>query len=174
MVLRLLTGDDPTLLGEAIIGLVDELVGDGDRDLMVEQVTEAEYRTAEGDYDLARLLDAARTPPFLTKRRVVVGRHLSRFPRKDDYSPIVDLVADHLPTTDLVLVWEPGFDPKPDRKVTLPKPLKEAVEVAGGEVSNTSAPSRGKEASQWVRDQLAVSTLSFDPSRGRCRGGPGR
>ena len=162
MALRLVTGDDATLLSEAITGLVDELVGDGDRDLMLEQLSEAELRNPEGEWDPSRLVDAARTPPFLTERRVVVGRHLTRFSRKEEYSPIVDLVGDHLPSTDLVLVWERGFDPKMDRMPNLPKALKEAVELAGGEIVNTAAPSRGKAASDWVHDQLSMSTLSFD------------
>ena len=87
MVLRLIVGDDPILVGEAISASVEELVGDGDRSLMLELLTETDYRNDDGDWESAKVLDAARTPPFLTERRVVVGRHLSRFSRKDDYGP---------------------------------------------------------------------------------------
>ncbi|MEM9466797.1 MAG: DNA polymerase III subunit delta [Actinomycetota bacterium] len=161
MVLRLIIGDDPILVGEAVSSAVDELVGDGDRSLMLELLTETDYRNDDGDWESAKVLDAARTPPFLTDRRVVVGRHLSRFSKKDDYSPIVDLLSEPLDTTDLVLVWERGVEPKVDRMPALPKALKEAAEVAGAEVVQTAAP-KGKAAGDWLRDQLAASSLSFD------------
>ena len=161
MVLRLIIGDDPILVGEAVSSAVDELVGDGDRSLMLELLTETDYRNDEGVWESAKVLDAARTPPFLTDRRVVVGRHLSRFSKKDDYGPIVDLLAEPLDTTDLVLVWERGVEPKVDRMPGLPKALKEAAEVAGADVVQTAAP-KGKAAGDWLREQLGTSSLRFD------------
>ena len=161
MVVRLIIGDDPILVGEAITKSVDELVGDGDRSLMLELLTEADYRNDEGDWESAKVLDAARTPPFLTERRVVVGRHLSRFSKKDEYTPIVQMLGEPLDTTDLVLVWEKGVEPKVDRMPTLPKALKEAAELAGAQVLQTSTP-KGKAAGDWLRDQLGSSSLSFD------------
>ena len=160
MVLRLIVGDDPILVGEAISASVEELVGDGDRSLMLELLTETDYRNDDGDWESAKVLDAARTPPFLTERRVVVGRHLSRFSRKDDYGPIIDLLGEPLETTDLVLVWERGVEPKVDRMPALPKALKEAAELAGAEVLQTSAPKAG--GGDWLRDQLEASSLNFD------------
>ena len=157
MVLRLIVGDDPILVGEAISASVEELVGDGDRSLMLELLTETDYRNDDGDWESAKVLDAARTPPFLTERRVVVGRHLSRFSRKDDYGPIIDLLGEPLETTDLVLVWERGVEPKVDRMPALPKALKEAAELAGAEVLQTSAPkARGRRlVARSARGELA-------------------
>ena len=63
MVLRLIVGDDPILVGEAISASVEELVGDGDRSLMLELLTETDYRNDDGDWESAKVLDAARTPP---------------------------------------------------------------------------------------------------------------
>ena len=149
------------LVTEAVSKAIDELVDDGDRGLMLEILTEAEYRTDEGAYDTARLIDAARTPPFLTDKRVVVGRHASRWGRPEDLAALTALLAEPPDTTDLVIVWERGVDPKVDRMPSLPKALKVAVEVAGGTISQTSVP-RGKAASDWLRDQLGASTLKFD------------
>jgi DNA polymerase-3 subunit delta len=164
MALRLVTGDDAVLLGEAVSRVIDELVADGDRSLMLEQLSETDMRNQDGDWDPSRLLDAARTPPFLTDRRVVVGRHLMRFPTKHDYAPLVELVSDHLPSTDLVLVWERGLDPKMEGRLpAVPKALAEAVEAAGGQILASAAPTRGRAASGWLRDQLATSSLSFEP-----------
>lgn len=163
MALHLILGDDPVLIGEAVTATIDELVGDGDRGLMLEILSEAEYRNEEGGYDPLRLVDAARTPPFLTDKRVVVGRHVSRFSRKDDYGPLVKMLAEPLDSTDLVLVWEKGVEPKVDKMPSLPKALKEAIEVAGGITHKTTA-GRGKEAGVWLRDQLGHSSLSFEPA----------
>ena len=151
------------LVGEAVTTTVDELVAGGDRSLMLEILTEAHYRTDAGDFEAARLLDAARTPPFLTDKRVVVGRHASRFSKKADYAPLLELLSESLPTTDLVLVWEKGLDPRVDKMPSLPKLLREAVEVAGGTIVDTSV-GRGKAAADWLRDQLGTSSLTFDRS----------
>jgi len=163
MSLHLILGDDPVLIGEAVTAAVQELVGDGDRGLMLEILGEGDYKNDEGSYDPLRLIDAARTPPFLTEKRVVVGRHVSRFSRKDDYGPLVRMLEEPLDTTDLVLVWEKGVEPKVDKMPSLPKALKEAIEVAGGVTVKTAA-GRGKEAGVWLRDQLGQSSLEFDQS----------
>jgi len=157
----LITGDDPILIGEQVSQVADRLVGDGDRSLMLETLTEADYRTEVGDWDVARVVDAARTPPFLTERRVVVARHVSRFSTKADYAPLVTVLGEDLSTTDLVLVWEKGIEPRVDRMPALPKALKEAAEVAGAEVIATAAP-KGKAAGEWLRTQLHASELNFD------------
>ena len=59
MVLRLIVGDDPILVGEAISASVEELVGDGDRSLMLELLTETDYRNDDADWESAKVLDAA-------------------------------------------------------------------------------------------------------------------
>ena len=161
MALRLIVGDDPVLVGESVSTAIDELVGDGDRSLMLEILTEAECRSEDGSFDPTRLIDAARTPPFLTDKRVVVGRHASRWTGKDQLSAVTDLLGEPLESTDLVIVWERGVDPRVDRMPSLPKALKVAVEVAGGTVQQTTVP-RGSGAAVWLRDHLAESGLDFD------------
>jgi len=165
MSVSLLIGDDPVLLGAAVSTRVDELVAGGDRSLMLEVLTDADYTDDDAGVDATRLVVAGGTPPFLTDRRVVVGRSLGRFSRKDLYSPLVEMVASLLDTTDLLLVWEKPTNPqtgKPEKGPfpTLPKALREAVEVAGGTVTDTRPP-KGKKASAWLRDQLASSELEF-------------
>lgn len=161
MAIRLILGDDPVLVNEAVSTTVDELVADGDRSLMLETLTEADYRTEEGTFDVVRLADAVRTPPFLADKRVVVGRHASRWAHPEQIDAVVALLSEPLDSTDLVIVWERGVDPKVDRMPPLPKSLKQAVEIAGGMVFQTAIP-RGKQASSWLRDQLEASELNFD------------
>lgn len=161
MALHLIDGDDAVLISEALHKLVDELVGDGDRSLMLETLSEVDYRTEQGDHNAARLIDAAQTPPLFTEKRVVVGRHLSRLAVKDQLDAITTLLEKLPDSTDLVMVWERGIDPKVSKMPALPRALKKAVEVAGGTLNSTAAP-RGKAGSAWLQEHLETANLNFD------------
>ena len=148
--IRLVRGDDDTIRGDAVRDLTNELLGDLDASLALDRV--------EGDdFELATAVDAAQTSPFLTDRRVVVVRNLARF-SADELAPLVAYLGDPLPTTDLILVWEkaPGSTA---RLNPVPKKLNEALAGAGGEVLDTSV---GRNAKDWVNDQLAASTVNLD------------
>lgn len=145
MAVQLLTGDDEALLAGAVSELVQQLVGDSDRSLMVDDFDRE-------DYEARQLVDAAQTPPFLTERRVVVGRGVGRF-NSEDVAPLVAYLADPLPTTDLVLVAGGG---------RLAKPLSDAVKKAGGQITATGAPTGRKDRSQWIEDQLAAAGVRLD------------
>ncbi|MDY7100964.1 MAG: DNA polymerase III subunit delta [Actinomycetota bacterium] len=142
----LVRGDDASLVADALGRVVDEAVGDADRTLVVD-----EY--AGEEYELAAAADAAQTPPFLTDHRVVVARDMQRFTNKDAVVPVVDYLADPLPTSTLVLVWEGGG--------RLPKSLTDAVKNAGGETISASVPS-GRARSQWVEDRINLSGVVLD------------
>jgi DNA polymerase III subunit delta len=159
---RLLTGDEPTLLATAVHAVVHELLGEADRDLAIAQLTEDDYRV-DDRYELAPLVDACQTPPFLTDRRVVVGRHLGRFTKADDLAPLLGYLADPLPTTRLVLVWERGQNPRQDRLGAVPKKLAEAVAAAGGATLDTAIPG-GKAADAWLDERLGESAVKLDRS----------
>ena len=120
MTTYLLTGDDESILRAAVVELVDRLVGDGDRSMMVDEFD-------GDDYELRSVVDAAQTPPFLSDKRVVIARGVGRFVT-DDVASLVAYVGNPLDTTDLVLVAGGG-------KVA--KKLADAVK-AGGTVTNTS------------------------------------
>ncbi len=142
---HLVRGDDPSLVRDAVRDLVEELVGDGDRALVVD-----EY--AGDEYPVGALADAAQTPPFLTDRRVVVGRELHRF-RADELGPIVTYLADPLPTTSLVLVWESG---------AVPKSLLEAIKAAGGVRVDVDPGRNARDQRQWLADRVKASGLRLD------------
>lgn len=159
---HLLKGADEVLLEEAAVELVRALVGDGDRSLMVEELTAEQYDTDDG-YDIAALVDAAQTPPFLTDRRVVVARNAAVFSTKDSVAPLVAYLADPLPSTALVLVWE--RDNRPGKQgaklAAIPKSLSDAVGTSGGAVVDVS-PGRGKQATTWVDDRLRDAGVDLD------------
>jgi DNA polymerase-3 subunit delta len=160
----LIMGDDDVLVTEAARAAIDAALGDEDRALALEELTEEEYRTEDG-FEVARLVDAAQTPPLLTGRRVVVGRHLGRFGDKDSVAPLVGYLADPLDSTALVVVWEKGFAPAQQRLNPVPKSLAEAIAAAGGEVRKTAV-GRGREADQWLDDRIAAGPVELDrPAR---------
>ncbi len=162
MSVQLLSGDDAVLLSEAVNKAVTEALGEEDRSLALQQFDETSLRDPDGNWRLTPLVNAAQTEPFLTAKRVVVGRHLARFSAKSDYDELLSLLETLPDTTRLVLVWERGVDPAMNRLPTLPKALVEAVKSAGG-VTLDVMPPRGKsQAGQWLRDQLSQSTLRFD------------
>lgn len=152
--IRLVKGADDTIRGDAVRDLTNELLGDLDADFALDRV--------EGDeYEIATAVDAAQTAPFLTERRVVVVRNLGRF-NVDDLAPLLQYLADPLPTTELILVWERGSE-KGAKLSPVPKRLTEAVTGAGGEVVDASV-GTGKARQSWMDDQWAASSVKADRS----------
>ena len=100
--ITLLRGDDASLVRDAVMALVDELVGDADRSLMVEEIDVASDVADERTARLRALVDAAQTPPFLTDRRVVVGRGLHTA-KADELGTLSAAVAAPLDGTYVVL-----------------------------------------------------------------------
>lgn len=161
----LVKGGDEVLLAQAVGDLVRALVGDGDRALMVDEWDAARYDAGSGP-DLAGLVDAAQTPPFLTERRVVVARHVGVFGTKDAIAPLVGYLAAPLETTSLVLVWERG--PAPGAKLpAVPRSLADAVTSAGGVVIETAVAEREKERVAWLDQQIAASPVALDTAAKR-------
>lgn len=140
----LITGDDPSLTDDAQRRLVAELVGDDDPAFAVEDLESGE------DADIAPVLDAAQTPPFLVARRVVVVRDVGRF-AADAIRPLVAYLDDPLPSTVLVLVAGGG---------RTPRALFDAVKRAG-QVVDAGVPS-GKGRLGWVAGQVRHSGVRID------------
>ncbi|HEU5151868.1 MAG TPA: DNA polymerase III subunit delta [Iamia sp.] len=150
--IRLVKGADDVLREEVVVGLIETLVGDGDRGLLVDE-------HAGPDYELEAVVDAASTLPFLTDRRVVVARHMGRFPNADALKPLTAYLADPLDTTDLVLVWERSPEPG-TRLGNIPPTLSKALKAAGGEVVDADPPAKNREA--WVTAQMQAHDLRID------------
>lgn len=145
MATHLLSGNDESVLRSAVHDLVDDLVGDGDRAMMVDEF--------DGDeYELRFVVDAAQTPSFLTDKRVVVARGVERF-NADELVPLLGYLENPLDTSDLVLVVGSG---------SVPKKLADAVKAVGS-VTNTSPPTRAKDRQAWVADHIAEAGLRIKP-----------
>lgn len=154
-------GSNPVLVADAVLSVQAALLGDDDPALVLETVGPERLLdgdAAGGEADLGPLVDAAQTPPFLTDRRVVVGRGLAVFGRKESVAPLVRYLEDPLPTTRLVLVWD-----KPagvtTRAASLPKSLSEALTKAGAVVVDTDP---GRDLATWLRGELAEAPVRLD------------
>jgi len=148
---HLVKGDDEVLLRDAAHRIVHALTGDLDAGLAIEEVGRDRFAPADAsDTTIVPLVDAAQTPPFLTDRRVVVGRDIEMFTKAAQVAPLVDYLADPLPSTSLVLVWSGG---------RIPKSLTEAVAGSGGVVVDVSP---GRKLAGWIDEQVAASGLRLD------------
>lgn len=144
MAVHLLTGDEESILRSAVGSLVQQLVGDGDRTLMVDEFSGDEYT-------LGAVADAALTLPFLTDTRVVVARGVgipkpdgkARF-TADDLAPLIAYLSDPLDTTELVIEWGSARQAKA---------LSEALKAAKASIVSTSPPSRARDRAAWVADE---------------------
>ena len=145
MAVHLVTGDDDSLVMTAVSDLVRRLVGEGDRSLMVDDLD-------GDDLEVAAIVDAAQTPSFLTERRVVVARGVGRY-STGDVAALVAYLGDPLPTTDLVLVAGGG---------RLPKSLLDAAKRSGASIVDTAPPTRARERSGWVDEQVHATGLRLD------------
>jgi DNA polymerase-3 subunit delta len=144
----LVRASDPALRNEALQALLHDLVGDGDAGLMVEDFDYNE------DVDPGAIVDAARTPPFLTERRIVVARDVTNH-SSDALAAIIQYLEDPSPTTSLVLVAAVGESgPKG------PKALTDAVKKIG-HVVDASIPG-GKGRSIWLQEHLKGAAVRLD------------
>lgn len=147
MSVHLLVGDDESLLRAAVSDVVRDLVGGGDRSLMVDEF--------DGDeVELRAIVDSAQTPPFLTERRVVVARDVGRF-SADELAPLLGYLGDPLASTELVLVGGGG---------RLPKALTDAVKRAGGTSRSTDAPTRARDRQGWVVTHAEEAGVRLAPA----------
>lgn len=159
MAVVFIKGDDEALMAQAVKAAIDDLVGDGDRSLMVEEVPEDRF-VEPGEPTLAPLVTAAQTPPFLTERRVVVGRHLTLFSKAATVLPLIELLAAPPETTDLVLVWERASTT--NRMPAVPKGLTEALRSAGAETVDAAPSGRGRKS--MLDERLATAPVRLDGS----------
>ena len=145
----LVRAGDPALRNDALHALVHELVGDGDPSLMVEDFDYAD------DADPGAIVDAARTPPFLTDRRVVVARDVTNH-SSDALSPIIEYLSDPSPTTSLVLVAAIDSEGRPKGPAALTNAVKKV-----GHVIDAAVPG-GKGRSSWLQEHLRRAPVRLD------------
>jgi DNA polymerase-3 subunit delta len=156
----LISGDDDVLISRSLNEYVEKALGDEDKSLALEELTEENYRSSE-QFHISKLVDSAQTAPFLTQSRVVVGRHMGRFSKKDDLEPLVEYLNSPLETTSLILVWEKGNNPQQQRLSPVPKSLLEAIENSGGILEKLTT-GKGKQAEKWLAEALEKAPVELN------------
>jgi DNA polymerase-3 subunit delta len=140
----LVEGDDPSLVAEGVSNLVVKLLGPADRSLALEDFHGEEL-------DLAAVVDACRTPPFLADRRVLVVRDIGRL-GVEQLQPLLAYLEEPMPTSHLVLAAGGG---------QVPARLVSAVKQRGGLLGTTV---KGKEAHGWLAERLGRASVVLEPS----------
>jgi DNA polymerase-3 subunit delta len=136
-------GDDPALLAEAVRAATDRALDGAERSLALEEL-------AGDELAVGSIVDAARTPPFLSERRVLVVRDVGRW-TSDELAPLIDYLAAPEDTTSMVLVVGGG---------QTSQRLLNAVKKAG-EVIDAGAPT-GRARAAWVAERLRSAPVRFD------------
>jgi DNA polymerase-3 subunit delta len=134
-------GDDPSLVLDAVAKLLADLAGDDP--FAVEDVSDVEE-------PVAAAVDAARTPPFLADRRVIVLRELGRF-KSDELVPLLEYLDD--PSTTAVMVLVAGGGQTSTKLATAVRKV--------GHVTDVTVPS-GKGRSTWILDQLHDARVKLE------------
>ncbi len=145
----LVKGADPSLTDAAVHALVIRLTGGSEGgDLLAVE----DYRA--GADDVPAVMDACRTPPFLTDSRVVVLREANAM-SAEDVALVAGYLAEPLESTVLVVAWGGG---------RVPAVLDKALRAAGAEVVDASAPTGAKRRAEWLASRIADRNLRFDPA----------
>ena len=121
----LIRGDEPSIVSRELEKLTISLLENEDKSLVVEELLEDDYQTDSEIYSVESLVSAIQTVPFLTRKRIVIGRDFARFSKKEDLEPLFAYMKDPIETNCLILVWEKGA--KLQRANQIPKSLIEAV-----------------------------------------------
>jgi DNA polymerase-3 subunit delta len=143
----LIKGEDPTLLADAIRAATEEALDGEDRSLAMEELS-------GDDLAVSSIVDAARTPPFLTTRRVLLVRDVGRW-TTDELNVLVDYLAAPEPTAFLVLVA--GGGQTSQRLVNAIKKV--------GTIIDAAAPT-GRSRTTWMTERLRDAPLKFDAAAG--------
>lgn len=138
---------DETLIGLELTALVDRLVGDNDRSMMVE-----DFDLADAGTQVGLVADALGTMPLFTERRVVVLRNVHGAPA-DVLEPVVAAIAGRVDEVDVVATVT-GRQPKAFADVM----KKASAESIGASVGTGKNDRLGR-----VEVQLVEAGLSYSP-----------
>jgi len=134
----LVRGDDASVIAQAVRSLLEDLVGDRNAALVVEE----HGGSSADELDIGAVVDACTTPPFLVDRRVVVVRDAGRLSAADGHR-LVEALRDPGPSNIVVLVGTGG---------TVPQAVVKAVAASGTVID--AAVGTGRDRSRWLGEHL--------------------
>jgi DNA polymerase-3 subunit delta len=150
MAVYLISGDE-TLISLEMTSLVDRLVGNNDRSMMVD-----DFDCAESSFSMGPVADALTTMSLFMESKVVVVRHLQELDALfvDAFVSAIDAC---IPEVELVLT------------VTgkLPKVIADACKRATAQTIGATVVSGQKERISWVEERLVEAGFSYAPDVAR-------
>jgi DNA polymerase-3 subunit delta len=150
MAVYLISGDE-TLISLEMTSLVDRLVGNNDRSMMVD-----DFDCAESAFSMGPVADALTTMSLFMESKVVVVRHLQELDAAfvDVFVSAIDAC---IPEVELVLT------------VTgkLPKVIADACKRAKAQTVGATVVSGQKERISWVEERLVEAGFSYAPDVAR-------
>jgi len=145
----LLHGEEAFLKEEAAARIRKVALGEGGAEALPWSMTVLEGGTAT----LAEILDAARTLPMLSPRRLVVVKEAEKI-READADPLKEYLKNPSPTTCLVFIAGAG---KPDFRRAVFRALQE------GAAAVEFPALKGASASKWIRERVRERDAQIDP-----------
>lgn len=143
MAVYLFKGADSALVGDAVALQVRASVGEEDRSMVLDEF--------DGDYVPTAVVEAAKTPPFIGDKRVILARNVSA--HKGDLDGIIEFIETSPDDVDLLLEWGSG--------AVTPR-LVTAIKKAGGIIIDPSPPSGAKDRREWWNDHIAAHEVNLD------------
>lgn len=146
----LISGDE-TLISLELSTLLDRLVGDEDRSMMVDN-----FDCAETSFSVGAVVDALTTMSLFMERKVVVVRHVHELDASmiDSFVTAIDAC---IPEVDLVMT------------VTgkLAKSIADAAKRAKAQTIGATVVSGQKERISWVEERLVEAGFTYSPEVAR-------
>lgn len=144
MAVYLISGDE-SLISMEMSALVDRLVGDGDRSMMVD-----DFDCADADFSVGPIADAMTTMSLFLERKVVVVRHLHEIDAEfvDPFVAALDAVIDEV---DVVMTGTGR----------LVKPITDACKRVKAQNIGASVVSSAKDRIGWVETRLVEAGFSW-------------
>ncbi len=146
MATYLISGDD-ALISLELTSLVDRLVGDNDRSMMVD-----DFDCSESTFSIGSVVDAVTTPSLFLERKVVIVRHLH------------DMAAEHV---DAFVVAVDACIEEVDLVITstgkVLKAVNDALKRAKAETIGAVVTTNQGERLKWVESKLVEAGFTYSP-----------
>lgn len=144
MAVYLISGDE-SLISSELDGLLNQLIGDQDRSLMMD-----DFDCSESQFSIAPVADAFLTMSLFMERKVVLVRHLHDLPG-DALDSFVEALDGHIPEVDIVLT----------ATGRLPKAIGDACKRVSAQTIGATVVSSQKDRVLWVETRLVEAGFSY-------------
>lgn len=150
MAVVVISGDEG-LVSLELTQVLNDLIGDGDRSMMLEDLD-----AADSGVTAVHIADALHTPPMFTERRVVLVRnaHDMNAEMMSQFAQSLETMAD---TTDVVITLQGR----------MPKALTDVCKKTAARLIGATVSTGAKDRLLWVESHLVEAGISYTPDAAR-------